>query len=150
MQIVSAGEETSILLNSWRKEGSKISNLRSNRTEGKQELTEPRLHIIGQLLGYERQQEESGPVTASHGATVPDNKASTQLIQRSPLPRWIQTLRLQCEVPPVVQMQNYLLVNLELKTKSLKILLYLQSYCPTIKSITSAEESIFSQSGCPF
>lgn len=43
--------------------------------EGKQELTEPRLHSIGQLLGYERQQEESGPVTAPQGATVPGNQS---------------------------------------------------------------------------
>lgn len=52
-------------------------SLISGAREWKQELTEPRLHIIQQLLRYKRQKEESGPVTAPHNATFPDNQYAT-------------------------------------------------------------------------
>lgn len=145
MQIVRAGEETSILLSFQRKDGSKISDLRSNGMEGKQEFTEPSLHIMWQLLRYERQEEESGPITAPHGATVQDNQSQyTAYSKISPSEMDINTPF--CISTTAEVSATYLLVNLELQSKSLQILLYLQPYCPTIKNITSAEDSIFSQS----
>lgn len=52
--------------------------------EWKQELTEPSLHTAQQLLRSQRHKEESGPVTAPHSATVPENQANMQLIQNFP------------------------------------------------------------------
>lgn len=70
----SAGEETSIILSSRSKEGSKISSQEQwNGREGKQELTEPRLHMVQQLLRCEK--EESGLITAPHSATAPESQS---------------------------------------------------------------------------